>query len=84
MSLIEFAYNRTIHRSIGITPFECVYGFNALTPLDLTPLPKDVIVSVDAKSKAKSMKSIHEKVKMRIKKAKKDPTKRANKGRKKS
>ncbi|KAH0639713.1 hypothetical protein KY285_036299 [Solanum tuberosum] len=29
--------------------------------LDLTHLPKDVIVSIDAKAKAKSMKNIHEK-----------------------
>ncbi|KAM3319001.1 hypothetical protein P3S67_006201 [Capsicum chacoense] len=54
LPLIEFAYSRTIHRSIGMTPFECVYGFNPLTPLDLTPLSKDIIVSVDAKAKAKS------------------------------
>ena len=42
LPLIEFAYNRVIHSSTGMTPFECVYGLNPLTPLDLTPLPSDL------------------------------------------
>ncbi|XP_051133023.1 uncharacterized protein LOC127252761, partial [Andrographis paniculata] len=35
----EFAYNRTVHSSTNCSPFEVVYGFNPLTPLDLMPLP---------------------------------------------
>ena len=45
--LVEFAYNRVIHRTIGMTPFEVVYGLNPLTPLDLTPLSQDVVLSLD-------------------------------------
>jgi len=35
---IEFAYNRLVN-STSHTPFEVVYGFNPLTPLDLLPIP---------------------------------------------
>ncbi|XP_071933764.1 uncharacterized protein [Coffea arabica] len=36
---VEFVYNRTVHSSTHFSPFEIVYGFNPLTPLDLSPLP---------------------------------------------
>jgi len=36
---IEFAYSRVVHKTTNISPFEVVYGFNSLTPLDLLPLP---------------------------------------------
>ena len=35
----EFSYNRVVHNTTQHTPFEVVYGFNPLTPLDLFPLP---------------------------------------------
>ena len=35
---IEFVYNRSIHCTTKYSPFEIVYVFNLLTPLDLTPL----------------------------------------------
>ena len=36
---IEFAYNRSLHQSIGMSPFEIVYGVNPIDPLDLLPYP---------------------------------------------
>ena len=36
---VEFAYNKGVHRTTMQSPFEVVYGFNPLTPLDLIPLP---------------------------------------------
>ncbi|XP_042444031.1 uncharacterized protein LOC122029149, partial [Zingiber officinale] len=36
---VEFAYNRAVHSTTQFSPFEIVYGFNPLTPLDLLPLP---------------------------------------------
>jgi len=39
LSHIEFAYNRVVHKTTQLSPFEVVYGFNPLTPKDLIPLP---------------------------------------------
>ena len=39
LSHVEFAYNRVVHSITQYSPFEVVYGFNPLTPLDLLPLP---------------------------------------------
>jgi len=36
---IEFAYNRKVNSTTSHTPFEVVYVFNPLTPLDLLPIP---------------------------------------------
>jgi hypothetical protein len=36
---VEFAYNRSINRSTGLSPFTIIYGGNPRTPLDLAPLP---------------------------------------------
>lgn len=39
LPFIEFAYNRATHSASKFFPFEVVYGFKPLTPLDLSPLP---------------------------------------------
>jgi len=39
LSHIEFEYKRVVHKTTNISPFEVVYGFNPLSPLDLLPLP---------------------------------------------
>nr|KYP53141.1 Transposon Ty3-I Gag-Pol polyprotein [Cajanus cajan] len=36
---IEFAYNRVVHKTTNLSPFEVIYGFNPLTPFDIIPLP---------------------------------------------
>ncbi|KAG8485859.1 hypothetical protein CXB51_019209 [Gossypium anomalum] len=53
---IEFAYNRTVHSATKFSPFEIVYSFNPLSPLDLIPLPNDQITNIDAKKKADYVK----------------------------
>lgn len=37
---VEFAYNRAVHSTTQLCPFEVVYGFKPTTPLDLLPLPR--------------------------------------------
>ena len=49
---VEFAYNRRVHSATKFSPFEIVYGFNPLTPLDLTPLPLSECINLDGKKKA--------------------------------
>ena len=53
---VEFAYNRSVHATMSCSPFEVVYGFNPLTPLDLLPLPSSKQSNLDGEQKAKFMK----------------------------
>jgi hypothetical protein len=39
LSHVEFAYNRAVHSTTQLCPFEVVYGFKPIMPLDLLPLP---------------------------------------------
>jgi hypothetical protein len=36
---IKFAYNRSVHSTMKVSPFRVVYGFNPRAPIDLLPLP---------------------------------------------
>ena len=40
-----------MHQSIGMSPFEVVYGVNPIAPLDLLPYPTKKQFNGDAKSK---------------------------------
>ena len=53
--------NRSLHSATKYTPFEIVYGFNPLTPLDLTPLPLSECANLYGKQKSDFVKQIHEK-----------------------
>ena len=81
---VEFAYNRAIHSTTNCSPFEIVYGFNPMTPLDLLPMPNiTVFKHKDAQAKADYVRKLHERVKAQIKKKIESYAKQANKGRKK-
>jgi hypothetical protein len=41
LPFIEFTYNHNVHSTTEFSPFEIVYGFNPLTPMDLIALPVD-------------------------------------------
>ena len=80
LTYVEFAYNWTFHSSTGKTPFEVVYGFNPLTPLDLLPLPTNDFANLDGKRKADMMKKIHEQTRLAIEKKNKEVALRSNMG----
>ncbi|XP_071902701.1 uncharacterized protein [Coffea arabica] len=71
------------HDSIYVvySPFEIVYGFNPLTPLDLTPLPVHERVNLDGKNKAAYVRELHTKVRANIEKRTLQYIQSANKGR---
>jgi len=83
MPHVEFAYNRAVHSTTQHSPFEVVYGFNPLTPLDLLPLPNiSNFKHKDAQAKVEYVKRLHEQVKAQIAKKNESYAKQANKNRK--
>lgn len=60
----EFAYNSSINRSTGKSPFQVVYGRSPNSVLDLyfVPLPAKGRVSDDAEAFAEHLKQFHEQV----------------------
>jgi hypothetical protein len=46
---IEFAYNRSLHSTTNMCPFEIVYGLLPCAPMDLMPLLSSKKVNFDAK-----------------------------------
>jgi len=60
---IEFVNNNVVYRTIKLSPFKVVYGFNPITHLDLIPLPTSFdFVHKEGVSKTKFIKDLHEKV----------------------
>ena len=63
---IEFAYNRSLHSTTKMCPFEVVYGFLPRAPIDLLPLPSSEKVNFDAKDHADLILKMHELTKENI------------------
>ncbi|KAF7835140.1 Transposon Ty3-G Gag-Pol polyprotein [Senna tora] len=80
---IEFAYNRAVHSSTSFSPFEIVYGFNPLTPLDMLPLPSSEQTNLDGKKKAEFVQGLHAKVRANIERKNEQYARKSNKGRRK-
>ena len=47
---VEFAYNNSINRSTGMSPFEIVHAYKPRKSSDLIPLPQHARVSISAES----------------------------------
>jgi hypothetical protein len=56
---IEFAYNRSLHSTTKLCPFEVVYGFVPRAPIDLLPFPSTVQHNFDATQHAKQYLKLH-------------------------
>ena len=80
MLFIKFAYNRSVYSTTNYSPFEILYGFNPLTPLDLISLPVDERVSLDGTQKAQVVKDLHAKIWQRIEKKNEQYARKANRG----
>lgn len=80
---VEFAYNRVVHSTTQLNPFEVVYGFNPITPLDLLPLPLQERANMEATKRADYVKKMHEKTKETIERKIQSYAAKANKHRKK-
>ena len=65
---VEFAYNRAVHSTTKVSPFQVVYGFNPRAPIDLLPLPQSVQLNSDATSRAEWILKLHELTKTNIEK----------------
>ena len=55
----EFAYNRSVNRSTGFSPFVITYGYNPRAPLDLAPIPDLKRVNVKAEDLIAQIQEIH-------------------------
>jgi hypothetical protein len=63
---VEFAYNRAVHSTTNLCPFEIVYGIKPIAPIDLLPLPLQERTNMEASKRAAYIKKVHEKTKEAI------------------
>jgi hypothetical protein len=80
---IEFAYNRSIHSTMKVSPFQVVYGFNPRAPIDLLPLPPSEMTYFNASQRSEFILKMHEITKLNIEKMNEKYLIAASKGRKK-
>eukprot|EP00268_Persea_americana_P063957 TRINITY_DN8359_c0_g3_i3.p1 TRINITY_DN8359_c0_g3~~TRINITY_DN8359_c0_g3_i3.p1 ORF type:complete len:170 (+),score=27.95 TRINITY_DN8359_c0_g3_i3:149-658(+) len=69
LPMAEFAYNNSIKRSTGRSPFEVVIGIQPRLPIDLSPLPADARPSQEAEQFARHMKDVHDEVRQQTAKS---------------
>jgi hypothetical protein len=60
LSHVEFAYNRSIHSTVKMWPFEIVHDLLSHAPIDLVPLPNSEKLNFDVKQRAELILKLHE------------------------
>jgi hypothetical protein len=68
LSHIEFGYNRSVHSTMKVSPFQVVYSFIPRAPIDLLPLPPSKMTCFDASKRSKFILKMHETTKLNIEK----------------
>jgi hypothetical protein len=63
---VEFAYNRSLHSTTKMCPFEIVYGLLPRAPINLMSLPSSEKLNFDAKQRAELILKMHETTKENI------------------
>jgi translation initiation factor IF-1 len=63
---IEFTYNRSVHSTMKVSPFQVVYGFNPRAPIDLLPLSPSEMTCFDASQWSEFILKMHETTKLNI------------------
>jgi hypothetical protein len=63
---VEFAYNRLLHSTTKMCPFEIVYGLLPRALIDLMHLPSSEKLNLDTKQRAELMLKMHETTKENI------------------
>jgi hypothetical protein len=63
---VEFAYNRSLHSSTKMYPFEIVHGLLPRAPIDLMPLQSSEKLNFDAKQRTELMLKMHKTTKENI------------------
>ena len=66
MSTTEFAYNNSVNRSTGKSPFQIVNGYSPRTPIDLVLLPPHMRVFESAENFAKHIHDFHVEIRRKI------------------
>lgn len=63
----EFAYNRSIHRSTGYSPFHVTCGYNPRAPLDLAHVPDLKKIHKKAEDLIADIQAVHSSTQQRLK-----------------
>jgi len=66
-----------VYSTTSYSPFEVVYGFNPLNPLDILPLPSNKYANFDGKKKKDYIKELYAKVRANIEKKNEQYAKKA-------
>ena len=59
LPVAQLAYNNSVNRSIGASPFEVVHGYTPRKPLDLLPMSPHVRISESAEAFARHIHDLH-------------------------
>jgi hypothetical protein len=66
LPIAQFAYNKSVNRTIGMSPFEVVHGYKARKPLDLLPMSPHVRMSESTEAFARHVHDLHKDISNRI------------------